>query len=91
MILHKKFYCLLSIVIIMLLGENKVKANEHKEFLTKMCHITFNSEMDIAGKTPPKGMMDFTCNCFIDKISSNFSVESARIKCKEDASLRFNL
>ena len=93
MILQEKLGYLLVIVICgtPLLFVNKTSAVEHIKFLTKMCHMTFNSEMSIAGKDAPKGMADFTCDCFIEKISISYSVEAAKKKCKEDASKRFNL
>ncbi len=91
--LQKKLIYLLGIVISSntLLLVNKTNAVEHIKFLTKMCHITFNSEMSLAGKSAPKGMADFTCDCFIEKISISYSLEAAKEKCKEDASKRFKL
>ena len=47
--------------------------------------------MSLAGKSAPKGMADFTCDCFIEKISISYSLEAAKEKCKQDASKRFKL
>ena len=65
--------------------------NEEENFLKKMCVLGFNSEMATANKTPPNGMATFTCNCFLDKISLKYSVESAKENCKNKASQKFNL
>ena len=74
-----------------LLFSEKNSANEHTEFLHQMCLISFDSEMTLAGKTPPEGTANLTCNCFLEEISLGYSVESAKKKCKEYASKNFNL
>ena len=90
---RKKFIYLLGIIFFSkaLLIDSKAIANEHKDFLTNICHITFNSEMTISGKTAPNGMADFTCNCFVEKVTYGYSVESAKSTCKENASQKFSL
>ena len=90
---YQNFIYLLGIVFFSkaLLINNHSIADDHTNFLTNICHATFNSEMTIAGKTPPNGMVEFTCNCFVEQVSFGYSVESAKNKCKENASKEFNL
>ena len=33
-----------------------------------MCMVAFDSAMHQAGKTPPAGMGDFTCDCFLRQV-----------------------
>ena len=65
--------------------------NEINSLLTKFCHLGFESEMDSANIIPPKGMKEFTCQCFSNKVSKGFSVESSLKQCKSKASKKFNL
>ena len=93
MISYKNSIYLLGIVFFgeALLINNYSIAEDHTNFLTNLCHAAFNSEMTIAGKAPPNGMAEFTCNCFVEQVSFGYSVESAKRKCKDNASKEFNL
>ena len=86
-----KFLLILLFFTEVFITTEKATTKEEPHFLNKMCLLGFNSEMELAGKIPPKDMANFTCNCFIAEISLGYSIESAKAKCKEDASERFKL
>tara|TARA_Y100001968_G_C19070262_1_gene578014 strand:+ start:108 stop:410 length:303 start_codon:yes stop_codon:yes gene_type:complete len=69
----------------------KVKASTQNKLMTSICLLNFNSEMNIAGKTPPQGMGVFTCNCFLKKVSIGSSIESAQAECKKEAAKKFKI
>ena len=66
------------------------RASDSESLITKICLLNFDSEMSLAKKQPPKGMSDFTCNCFINKVSNGYSIKASKEKCKTEASRKFN-
>ena len=59
--------------------------------IKNICLISFESEMEESGESLPKGMAEFTCDCFIKKLNNSSSISLARDKCKKEASKEFNL
>ena len=59
--------------------------------ITQFCLASFNAAMAHAGKTPPAGMGQFTCSCFLDEVKSGFSIDAAQNSCKEKAASRYEL
>ena len=66
-------------------------ANDNKTLITKMCLLSFDSEMALAEKQPPQGMADFTCKCFFNAVSNGYSIDTSQEKCKTEATRKFNL
>jgi hypothetical protein len=54
-----------------------------------LCMAGFNAAMAAAGKTPPAGMGDFTCACFLEQIESGRNIDQARTTCKDKAAARY--
>jgi hypothetical protein len=50
-----------------------------------MCMAAFDSAMADAGMTPPQGMGDFTCRCFIKQVEQGSGLDSAQQTCKQAA------
>tara|TARA_Y100001968_G_scaffold195210_1_gene179066 strand:+ start:1529 stop:1771 length:243 start_codon:yes stop_codon:yes gene_type:complete len=67
------------------------KDNDLNSIVKKMCLLGFNSEMKLAKITPPVGMSEFTCNCFVKKVSYGYSLELAQEECKMQATKKFNM
>ncbi len=59
--------------------------------LNEICLASFNSAMKAAGEKPPKGMGNFTCNCFLKEIGNGLSIDKAKEKCKQLASKNYSL
>ena len=57
--------------------------------IQKFCLATFNTAFANAGKTPPAGMGDFTCQCLGRRIQAGDSLGTARETCTMEASRRF--
>ena len=38
--------------------------------IRSFCLVAFNAAMENAGKTPPDGMGDYTCSCFMDRLGA---------------------
>lgn len=54
-----------------------------------LCMAGFNAAMAAAGKTPPPGMGDFTCACFLEQIESGSNIDQARTICRDKAAARY--
>ena len=89
----KRYIILIGLLISIdnLLTLERVKANNHNKLMTSICLLNFNSEMNLAGKTPPQGMAVFTCNCFLKKVSIGTSIDSAQAECKKEAAKKFKI
>ncbi len=87
----KQVFVHLLIPISLFSNQKNIKSDILEDFIKRICIETFNSEMAMAETTPPAGMEDFTCNCFILEIDKAASVASAQETCKEKAVKRFNL
>ena len=59
--------------------------------ITRLCLAGFNAAMAHAGKTPPAGMGDYTCKCFLDAVNAGGSIQSAQATCKQKAAERYKL
>ena len=59
--------------------------------IRSFCLVAFNAAMQSAGRTPPDGMGDETCDCFIERLGGGASIKAAREQCTEEAAERFPL
>ena len=57
--------------------------------IRSFCLVAFNAAMESAGNPPPDGMGDFTCNCFMDRLTGGEGIEESRAQCTEEAAQRF--
>ena len=74
------------------MGEIKSQQNNdgmRENFLTRICLDKFAYEMKNANITPPKGMGNFTCRCFLNEINEGKSINKAQNLCKIKASKMF--
>ncbi len=80
------------VLILLILSEvSLAEKNDLNNVVKKMCLIGFNSEMNASEVIPPEGMGEFTCNCFVNKVSIGYSLELAREQCKIKATKKFDL
>ena len=75
-------------------------STEAENKITQLCLAGFKSAMSQAGKIPPAGMGDFTCDCFLREMNKGNSIqwqsllstiESAQETCKQLAAERFKI
>ncbi|MCS5691859.1 hypothetical protein NZK33_07650 [Cyanobium sp. FGCU-6] len=55
------------------------------------CQAGFMAAMTAASRTPPSGMADFTCRCFVDRVRAGRSIDDATAVCRAQAAARFPL
>ena len=66
-------------------------ASEDQNMIHRLCMAGFNGAMASAGKTPPAGMGEYTCKCFLDEVNAGKSIQSAQDTCKQKAADRYKL
>ncbi len=62
--------------------------NIKKNLLTRFCIKSLKSKVD---KKDFKKIARFTCECFVKKFNSGYSISNSKLFCKEKASAKFNL
>jgi len=55
------------------------------------CQAGFMAAMTAASRTPPAGMADFTCRCFVDRVRAGSPIDDATSVCRAQAAARFPL
>lgn len=66
-------------------------AAEGESTITRLCLAGFHAAMAQAGETPPEGMGDFTCNCFLKQVNDGRSIQTAQETCKQKAAEQFKI
>ncbi|MCS5699344.1 hypothetical protein NZK32_09870 [Cyanobium sp. FGCU-52] len=61
------------------------------ERVMAFCQAGFLAAMTAASRTPPPGMADFTCRCFVDRVQAGTPIDVATDGCRERAAARFPL
>ena len=81
----------MPILLAVLLGvvAHPALADGDQNLIRKMCMVAFTSAMKEAGQTPPAGMGDFTCGCFLDQLSEGAGFDDAQVRCKQEAARRY--
>ena len=67
------------------------KNNGQDDVVTKLCLAGFNAAMTHAGKKPPAGMGQYTCECFLEEVNEGASISDAQGTCKTRAEQHFKL
>jgi hypothetical protein len=49
------------------------------------------SELSLAGKTAPAGMVKETCGCVVTQLNNKSSLDQAKVICKQMAAAKYGL
>jgi hypothetical protein len=58
-------------------------ASMRDQMIHQFCSKAMAAELAQAGKTPPAGMVPFTCTCVVQQVDSGASVDQAKTVCKQ--------
>ena len=58
---------------------------QDNNLLKSFCLAEFKAAMAQAGETPPPGMGEETCSCFLDEVGGGAGIDAARETCKQRA------
>ena len=64
-------------------------AAEGESTITRLCLAGFHAAMAQAGETPPEGMGDFTCSCFVRELKGIAFIQQAKQRCTDLAAEKF--
>ena len=53
------------------------------------CTQAMNADFAKAGKTPPTGMIPFTCNCVIQQVNARATIDQAKATCQAQAAAQY--
>ena len=81
----------LSTVSMLPLQADPAGSDKDNSLIQSFCMAAFKSEFARAGKTPPKGMGAFTCDCLGQRMLSGEDLSTARETCTMEANRRFPL
>ena len=59
--------------------------SQDNNLLKSFCLAAFKAAMAQAGETPPPGMGEETCSCFLDEVGGGAGIDAARETCKHRA------
>ena len=63
--------------------------SQDNNLLKSFCLTAFQAAMAQAGETPPPGMGEETCSCFLNEIAGGAGIDIARDTCKRRAAASY--
>ena len=63
--------------------------SQDNNLLKSFCLAAFKAAIVQAGETPPPGMSEETCNCFLDEVVGGAGIDTARETCKDRAAATY--
>ena len=79
---------MISLLIAGLIAATPVTSQDNN-LLKSFCLTAFNVAMAQAGETPPQGMGEETCSCFLDEVAGGAEIDTARDTCKQRAAAAY--
>ena len=59
------------------------QANMIDQIILNKCSAAMRADFQKAGKTPPDGMVPYTCNCVVEQMKKRQSIEQAKTFCSK--------
>ena len=81
----------LGLLSALLPGTAVAGANMRDALIMHYCVKAVNAEFSQAGKTPPAGLAEDTCNCVVQQVDARASLAQAQAICKQQAQTKYNL
>jgi len=66
-------------------------ANMKDQIIMGACSQAMASELSLAGKTAPAGMVKETCGCVVTQLNKKASLDQAKVICKQMAATKYGL
>lgn len=66
-------------------------ANMKDQIILGACSQAMASELSLAGKTAPAGMVNETCGCVVSQLNKKSSLDQAKVICKQKAAVKYGL
>lgn len=72
-------------------GDAQVGSNMKDQMIFHFCSKAMTAELEQAGKTPPRGMVEQTCACVVQQINGRASIDQAKAICQTQAQQKYAL
>jgi len=69
----------------------ETQAKQKNSLINKFCIASLKSRLDIKDKQKSVEIINSTCECFVKKYKSGYSLKNSRIYCKDISTKKFNL
>ena len=66
-------------------------SNMKDRLIFHYCSKAMKADFSKAGKTPPVGMVSFTCNCVVEQIHARATIDQAKATCQARAQQTFEV
>ena len=80
---------LTAAVLGLLLLALQASAQDDETMIKRFCLAAFDAATKQAGVTPPAGMGESTCNCFIKQVNQGAGLDAAKQTCSAEAIKEF--
>ena len=90
--LRKLLFCGMITLITTGIGSNlEVQAVHKNGLINKFCIASLKSKINLKDKLKSHEISNYTCECFLKKYESGYSIKRARIYCRNKAAEKYNL
>ncbi|MFM2080793.1 MAG: hypothetical protein RLZZ219_1475 [Cyanobacteriota bacterium] len=87
---HRTSLGLLGALVAAALAPQPAQANMVQQIIVGKCSEAMQADFKKAGKTPPAGMVDFTCSCVSDgMLKRRQSLDQAKQVCVQQATQKY--
>ena len=69
----------------------EIQAGNKNSLIKKFCIASLKSKLKDKNKQDIYEISHFTCECFVNKFKSGYSLKTSRIYCKEKTAEKYNL
>ena len=66
-------------------------SNLKDQMIFHFCSKAMQGDFHKAGKTPPTGMVAFTCDCVVQQIEKRATIEQAKAICQASAETKYTV
>ncbi len=91
MLFRLLFSSMISLVIIDIVNPLKTLAEHKNTLINKFCIASLKSKLNLTDKKKLNEISHFTCECFLKKYKSGYSIKNSRIYCRNKAAEKYNL
>ena len=63
--------------------------NMQDAIINHYCTQAMNADFAKAGKTPPAGMVAYTCNCVNQQVNARATIDQTKAICQQQATAKF--
>ena len=65
--------------------------NMKDQLIFHYCSKAMQGDFSKAGRTPPAGMVAYTCNCVVQQIDGRATIEQAKAICQANAQSKYSV